>query len=136
MAAICCCQLLANMAICWKCRAKNVLCLCVALSGPDLTWHQLKCGKVWPSHIVCSHEERSYLLDLYNHYFVTSRNAADIQREFAGVRPLLGGSNSASSASREYTMHWQQQLLTVTGGKWTTARALAKQVVLQVSESS
>jgi glycerol-3-phosphate dehydrogenase len=32
-------------------------------------------------------------------------------------------------------MHWQQQLLTVTGGKWTTARALAKQVVAQVAQS-
>ncbi len=85
--------------------------------------------------IACSHEERSYLLDLYNHYFVTAKNAADIQREFAGVRPLLGGSQNASSASREYSMHWQQQLLTVTGGKWTTARALAKQVVLQVKLS-
>ncbi|MCT6698091.1 glycerol-3-phosphate dehydrogenase/oxidase [Rheinheimera sp. 4Y26] len=82
--------------------------------------------------IACSHDERAYLLDVYNHYFVTSRNAADIIREFAGVRPLLGGSADASSASREYSMHWQQQLLTVTGGKWTTARALAQQVVQQV----
>jgi glycerol-3-phosphate dehydrogenase len=29
-------------------------------------------------------------------------------------------------------MHWQQAILTVNGGKWTTARALAKQVVAQV----
>jgi glycerol-3-phosphate dehydrogenase len=85
--------------------------------------------------IVCSADERSYLLDLYNHYFQTSRSQQDILREFAGVRPLLGGSAQASTASREYSMHWQQQLLTVTGGKWTTARALAKQVVAQVAQS-
>lgn len=85
--------------------------------------------------IVCSADERSYLLDLYNHYFQTSRSQKDILREFAGVRPLLGGSAQASTASREYSMHWQQQLLTVTGGKWTTARALAKQVVAQVAQS-
>ena len=85
--------------------------------------------------IVCSAAERSYLIDLYNHYFKVSRSNSDIVREFAGVRPLLGGSDQASTASREYSMHWQQQLLTVTGGKWTTARALAKQVVAQVAQS-
>jgi glycerol-3-phosphate dehydrogenase len=85
--------------------------------------------------IECSVAERSYLLDLYNHYFQTSRTQGDILREFAGVRPLLGGSDQASTASREYSMHWQQHLLTVTGGKWTTARALAKQVVAKVATS-
>ncbi|RVU34380.1 glycerol-3-phosphate dehydrogenase/oxidase [Rheinheimera riviphila] len=85
--------------------------------------------------IACSAAERVYLLDLYNHYFKTPRINTDILREFAGVRPLLGGSDQASTASREYSMHWQQQLLTVTGGKWTTARALAKQVVAQVAQS-
>ncbi len=82
--------------------------------------------------ICCSDAERQYLLKLYNHYFVTKRFGSDIQREFAGVRPLLGGANDASKASREYAMHWQQAVLTVNGGKWTTARALAKQVVAQV----
>jgi len=85
--------------------------------------------------IACSETERSYLLDLYNHYFRVQRSNSDILREFAGVRPLLGGSEQASTASREYSMHWQQQLLTVTGGKWTTARALAKQVVAQIAQS-
>lgn len=85
--------------------------------------------------IACSAAERCYLLELYNHYFKVPRSNSDILREFAGVRPLLGGSDQASTASREYQMHWQQQLLTVTGGKWTTARALAKQVVVQVAQS-
>lgn len=85
--------------------------------------------------VLCSADERTYLLKLYNHYFATERSASDIVREFAGVRPLLAGTQDASSASREYAMHWQQQLLTVSGGKWTTARALAKQVVRQVQLS-
>ncbi len=85
--------------------------------------------------IRCSDAERQYLLSVYNHYFCTARAPADVQSEFAGVRPLLGGSANASTASREYAMHRQQQLLTVHGGKWTTARALAKQVVAQLSRS-
>lgn len=85
--------------------------------------------------IRCSDAERRYLLDLYNHYFVQPRSQADIVREFAGVRPLIGGSQQATSASREYQLNWQDAILTVTGGKWTTARALARHVVAQVQAS-
>lgn len=85
--------------------------------------------------IRCSDAERQYLLGVYNHYFVQARAEADILREFAGVRPLLGGSAQATSASREYQLNWQDAILTVTGGKWTTARALARQVVAQVQAS-
>jgi len=51
--------------------------------------------------IAVSADERQYLLQVYNHYFVEQRSEADIQREIAGVRPLLGGSATASRASRE-----------------------------------
>lgn len=86
--------------------------------------------------IECSEQEQQYLLRLYNHYFESQRTDSDIKGRFAGVRPLLGGSDSASTASREYALNWQQQLLTVSGGKWTTARALARTVVAQVAEKS
>jgi glycerol-3-phosphate dehydrogenase len=84
--------------------------------------------------IECSDEEQSYLLKLYNHYFVDQKTATEVKNKFAGVRPLLGGSDSASKASREYALNWQQQLLTVSGGKWTTARALARTVVEQIQQ--
>ncbi|WP_333607974.1 glycerol-3-phosphate dehydrogenase/oxidase [Arsukibacterium sp.] len=83
--------------------------------------------------IVCSEQERQYLLAVYNQYFNDAKYAADIQAEFAGVRPLLGGSAQATKASREYQFSWQGQLLTVSGGKWTTARALGKQMCQQVA---
>jgi glycerol-3-phosphate dehydrogenase len=84
--------------------------------------------------IECSDAEQIYLLKLYNHYFSTQLCAADVQATFAGVRPLLGGSDSASTASREYALNWQQQVLTVSGGKWTTARALARTVVQHIQQ--
>ncbi|WP_337880164.1 glycerol-3-phosphate dehydrogenase/oxidase [Rheinheimera sp.] len=86
--------------------------------------------------IVVSDQERHYLLSLYNHYFDQPATRNDIVREFAGVRPLLGGSQDAGRASREYQLHWQQQVLTVSGGKWTTARALARAVVEQVKQKA
>lgn len=86
--------------------------------------------------IECSDAEQSYLLKLYNHYFDQQCSDADVLSTFAGVRPLLGGSANASTASREYALNWQQQLLTVSGGKWTTARALARAVVAQVQQKA
>lgn len=84
--------------------------------------------------IACSEQERDYLLNTYNHYFAPSKAPEDVLADFAGVRPLLAGSDNASRASREYQLNWQGQLLTVSGGKWTTARALAKQVLQQIQQ--
>ena len=86
--------------------------------------------------IVCSDAERDYLLRLYNHYFAQQVSRLDIIDEFAGVRPLLAGDSDASKASREYQLHWQGKVLTVSGGKWTTARALGRQVAEAVQHSA
>ncbi len=84
--------------------------------------------------IACSDAERDYLLTVYNHYFQPAMDSSAVLADFAGVRPLLGGSASASKASREYQLDWQGQILTVSGGKWTTARALGKAVALQIKQ--
>jgi glycerol-3-phosphate dehydrogenase len=85
--------------------------------------------------ITCSAAERDYLLAVYNHYFQPGADKSTVLASFSGVRPLLGGTANASKASREYQLNWQGQLLTVSGGKWTTARALGKQVSQAVSIS-
>lgn len=85
--------------------------------------------------IKCSTPERDYLLGVYNHYFLPAAGEDTVLADFAGVRPLLGGTENASKASREYQLSWQGQLLTVSGGKWTTARALGKNVAAQVTQS-
>lgn len=85
--------------------------------------------------IVCSEPERNYLLAVYNHYFSPHLSSEMVLHDFAGVRPLLGGTANASKASREYQLNWQGKLLTVSGGKWTTARALGCHVAQQVQKS-
>ena len=82
--------------------------------------------------IRCSGEETDYLLNLYNHYFRPSCGKASITRTFAGLRPLLSGSQLASRASREYKILQKGNIISVFGGKWTTARALAREVVKSV----
>ena len=86
--------------------------------------------------IACSDPEREYLLKLYNHYFAKQVSRQDILSEFAGVRPLLAGADDANKASREYQLNWQGNILTVSGGKWTTARALGRQVAEAVQHSA
>jgi glycerol-3-phosphate dehydrogenase len=78
--------------------------------------------------IVCSDAERAYLLNVYNTYFADRRTDVDILRTFAGVRPLLRSADDPSKASREYAIERKGRLVTVFGGKWTTARALARRV--------
>jgi len=83
--------------------------------------------------VQCSDEERRYLLAVYNHHFLKGVSEKDIVGEFSGVRPLLAAAQSTSRLSREFALDWQGRVLTVSGGKWTTARALARTVADAVS---
>jgi len=47
---------------------------------------------------------------------------------FAGVRPLLAGSGSVGGASREHRVLREGRVLTIAGGKYTTFRAMARDV--------
>lgn len=76
--------------------------------------------------------EVDYLLDEYNRYFTPARTRADIATSFAGVRPLIRSANDPRKASREYALEQQGRLLTVYGGKWTTARALGRKVAKRI----
>ncbi|WP_196140694.1 glycerol-3-phosphate dehydrogenase/oxidase [Aliikangiella sp. G2MR2-5] len=79
--------------------------------------------------IKCSREEQNYLLSLYNYYFEPNIQPDDIEASFSGLRPLLGGSEDAGKASREYRIVRQNRLISIFGGKWTTARALARSLL-------
>jgi glycerol-3-phosphate dehydrogenase len=55
-------------------------------------------------------------------------NAQEHGRWFAGLRPIVRSTADVSSASREAEVQRHGSLLTVLGGKWTTARALAERL--------
>lgn len=78
--------------------------------------------------IVASDEEIDYLLEQYNRYFNDNRGREHIVATTAGLRPLIKSASNPRKVSREYVLERQQKLLTVYGGKWTTARALGKKV--------
>jgi len=76
--------------------------------------------------IACSPEEQSYLLNAWSHYFPDLQ--PNVIGTFAGLRPLLRSAQDPSKATREYAIHRTGKLVTILGGKWTTAMALADKV--------
>lgn len=80
--------------------------------------------------IQCSLEEERYLLRAFKHYFPKSQLA--VLETFAGVRPLVARGAEPSKSSREYVIHREGKLITVLGGKWTTATSLARKITEKI----
>jgi glycerol-3-phosphate dehydrogenase len=80
---------------------------------------------------VPSDEEIDYLLAETNRFFPAAHlGRADILSAFAGQRPLLRADGAASARSREHAiLEPLPGLYVVAGGKYTTYRAVAEQVV-------
>jgi glycerol-3-phosphate dehydrogenase len=94
----------------------------------DVPWE----GEPATPHI--SAEETRYLCDSVNQYFEKGIDPADVVRSFSGVRPLYDdGRDQASAVTRDYVLELgtdtAPQLLSVFGGKITTYRRLAEQVL-------
>lgn len=77
-------------------------------------------------------EEIAFILDHFNDYSSLKITRDDIRSIFAGLRPLVKTSNTGSTAlaSRDHTIIVSpSNLITITGGKWTTYRKMAKDAV-------
>jgi len=77
-------------------------------------------------------DDVDYLLDRVNAHLPAVRlTRSDVTSTYAGLRPLLlGGAGSPSRTSREHHLFEDPSgLLTITGGKLTTYRLMAKEVV-------
>ncbi|RXZ43115.1 glycerol-3-phosphate dehydrogenase/oxidase [Crenobacter cavernae] len=85
--------------------------------------------------VECSATEESYLLALYNHYFVAQAGPADVVERFAGIRPLIRSATDPNRALRDYQFEACGRLLTVFGGKWTTAPSLAQEAAQRLAKT-
>ena len=95
---------------------------------------------VAPEEVRASEGDVAYLLDAANHYFPGARLMRDdVVSAWAGLRPLMasdGADGDPGSASREHVITSRVPgLVSVTGGKLTTYRAMASQVVDAVQQS-
>jgi glycerol-3-phosphate dehydrogenase len=84
--------------------------------------------------VECSDEEKDYLLKAYNTYF--PNQPYQVVGEFAGLRPLLKSAADPSQATREYAIEQHASTITVLGGKWTTAMALANKVCQKLTQQT
>lgn len=71
-----------------------------------------------------------YLLRAVRHSFPTlALTEADVISSWAGVRPLLRQSGAMSGRTREHRLLCEGRVLTIAGGKLTTYRKMAQEVV-------
>ena len=87
------------------------------------------------------HEELEFILREAGQYLRRAPTRADIKSIWVGLRPLVkpptDSSGNTKKISREHTVLLSpSQLVTVTGGKWTTYRAMAEDVLKHCYESN
>ncbi len=81
-------------------------------------------------------QEIDFILREAGHYLHRAPTRADILSQWVGLRPLVRPADEADAStrqlSREHTVLVSEAgLVTVTGGKWTTYRAMAEDVLAQ-----
>ena len=81
-------------------------------------------------------EEVDFILDQAGQYLDRKPTRADVLSIFAGLRPLAAPTHADSKKTKEISRNHKiyrskSGLLTITGGKWTTYRAMAEDVINQ-----
>jgi glycerol-3-phosphate dehydrogenase len=88
-------------------------------------------------HIAPAQEEIEYLLEAVNEFFATSLTPAELTGAYAGVRPLIstGEAKKSVDISRKAELYETSSgMITITGGKLTTWRRMAKLAVDRLVE--
>ena len=88
-------------------------------------------------HVEPAGDDIEYLLEAANEFFGTSLARADVTGAYAGVRPLIstGDPRKSVDISRKAELYETSSgMITITGGKLTTWRRMAKQVVDRLVE--
>ena len=88
-------------------------------------------------HVPPSEEDVTYLLAAANEYFGTSLQPGDLTGAYAGVRPLItsGDPKKSVDISRKAELYETSSgMVTITGGKLTTWRRMAKMAVDRLVE--
>ena len=82
--------------------------------------------------------EIEFILETCREYLAKPPSDSDVLSVFAGIRPLVKASTKQNTAtlSRDHTIEIDRQnLVTITGGKWTTFRHMAEDAVNQAVQT-
>ncbi len=88
-------------------------------------------------HVPPSGSDVEYLLEALNDYFSTDLGPDDLTGAYAGVRPLISSGDPKKSVDisrRAELYETSSGMLTITGGKLTTFRRMAAQVVDRITQ--
>jgi glycerol-3-phosphate dehydrogenase len=88
-------------------------------------------------HVAAPDSDIAYILDGINGYFGTALTPDDVSGAYAGVRPLIASGDpkrSVDISRRAELYETSSGMLTITGGKLTTWRRMAKQTVDRLVE--
>jgi glycerol-3-phosphate dehydrogenase len=84
-------------------------------------------------------EEIDFVLRNFNRYIHTGLQRSDIKSAFAGIRPLvkIPGKKKTALLPRDHTI-WTSKggMLNISGGKWTTYRKMAQELILKAHYQS
>ena len=85
-----------------------------------------------------SDEEKTYLINTVNNYFVKQISQQDIVDTYSGIRPLIEDFKKASKVTRDYVFDLNLQdkkspLLNIYGGKLTTYRKLSEKAMEELN---
>jgi glycerol-3-phosphate dehydrogenase len=89
------------------------------------------------SHVPPAPDDIDYLLNAVNSFFATGLTESDLSGAYAGVRPLISSGDPRKSVDisrRAELYETSSGMLTITGGKLTTWRRMAKQTVDRLVE--
>lgn len=87
----------------------------------------------------CSLDEKNYLLEIFNKHFKEKIDQSSVINDYSGLRPIVEKNTSKketyfSFASREAKIEPIDRLITVYGGKWTSAPSLSRKVAEKISK--
>lgn len=79
-------------------------------------------------------EEVEFVINHFNRYVHTGLQRSDVKSVFAGLRPLIKipGQRKTAVLPRDHTI-WESKggMINISGGKWTTYRKMAQEVILK-----
>jgi glycerol-3-phosphate dehydrogenase len=79
-------------------------------------------------------EEVEFVINHFNRYVHTGLQRSDVKSVFAGLRPLIKipGQKKTAVLPRDHTI-WESKggMINISGGKWTTYRKMAQEVILK-----
>ena len=92
-----------------------------------------------PDNPSISNEEKIYLINTINNHFIKQISQEDIVETYSGIRPLIEDYKDATKVTRDYIFdlnedNSQAPLLNIYGGKLTTYRKLAENVLLALNK--